>query len=37
MKGFGDTHPVASNDIPAGRARNRRIVITIEGPGAPPA
>jgi chemotaxis protein MotB len=34
-KGFGDTHPVASNDTPAGRAQNRRIVITIQGPGAP--
>ena len=35
-KGFGETHPVAPNDTPAGRARNRRIVITIQGPGAPP-
>jgi chemotaxis protein MotB len=35
-KGFGDTHPVAPNDTPADRARNRRIVITIQGPGAPP-
>jgi chemotaxis protein MotB len=35
-KGFGDTHPVAPNDTPANRARNRRIVITIQGPGAPP-
>ena len=34
-KGFGETHPVAPNDTPAGRARNRRIVITIQGPGAP--
>src|SRR6201984_494835 len=34
-KGFGDTHPVASNDTPACRAQSRRIVITIQGPGAP--
>ncbi|MGA8550844.1 MAG: OmpA family protein, partial [Stellaceae bacterium] len=36
-KGFGDTHPVASNDTPADRAKNRRIVITVQGPGAPGA
>jgi flagellar motor protein MotB len=35
-KGFGDTHPVAPNDTPENRAKNRRIVITIQGPGAPP-
>jgi outer membrane protein OmpA-like peptidoglycan-associated protein len=34
-KGFGDTHPVASNDTPQGRAANRRIEITVQGPGAP--
>ena len=33
-KGFGDTHPVASNDTPDGRAQNRRIEIVMEGPGA---
>ena len=33
-KGFGDTHPVASNDTPEGRAKNRRIEITVQGPGA---
>lgn len=33
-KGFGETHPVASNDTAAGRAQNRRIVIAVEGPGA---
>lgn len=32
-KGFGDTHPVASNDAPADRAKNRGIVITAQGPG----
>jgi chemotaxis protein MotB len=36
-KGFGETHPVAPNDTPANRAKNRRIVITIQGPGAPGA
>jgi len=36
-KGFGDTHPVARNDSPANRAKNRRIVITVQGPGAPGA
>ena len=33
-KGFGDTHPVSSNDTPQGRAANRRIEIVMEGPGA---
>lgn len=33
-KGFGDTHPVAPNDTPEGRAQNRRIEIVLEGPGA---
>jgi chemotaxis protein MotB len=32
-KGFGDTHPVSSNDTPDGRAKNRRIEIVLEGPG----
>ena len=33
-RGFGDTHPVASNGTPNGRAQNRRIEIVLEGPGA---
>jgi chemotaxis protein MotB len=33
-KGFGDTHAVASNETPQGRAQNRRIEIVMEGPGA---
>ena len=33
-KGFSDTHPVGSNDTPDGRAKNRRIEIVLEGPGA---
>lgn len=33
-KGFGDTHPVAANDTPDSRAKNRRIEIVLEGPGA---
>jgi chemotaxis protein MotB len=33
-KGFGDTHAVAANDTPQGRAQNRRIEIVLEGPGA---
>ncbi len=44
--GYGDTRPVAPNDTPDGRARNRRVEILIlrdghrlaaAAPGAPPA
>ena len=34
VKGVGDTRPVAPNDTPQGQAQNRRIEITIQGPGA---
>lgn len=33
-KGRAETHPVAANDSPAGRARNRRVEIVVEGPGS---
>jgi len=32
-KGRGDTHPLAPNTTPAGRAQNRRVEIVVEGPG----
>jgi chemotaxis protein MotB len=32
-QGFGDTHPIASNDTPQGRAKNRRVDVTLVGPG----
>jgi chemotaxis protein MotB len=32
-RGFGEAKPVASNDTPEGRARNRRIEVVLVGPG----
>jgi flagellar motor protein MotB len=32
-RGFGETNPVASNDTPEGRARNRRIEVVLDGDG----
>jgi chemotaxis protein MotB len=32
-QGFGSSDPVASNDTPEGRAKNRRIEVSLVGPG----
>ncbi len=32
-QGMGDSNPVVSNDTPQGRARNRRVSITLTGNG----
>ena len=33
-QGLGDANPVAANDTPEGRAKNRRIEITLQGDGS---
>jgi chemotaxis protein MotB len=33
-QGFGDAHPVASNETAQGRAQNRRIEVTLVGDGS---
>ena len=35
-EGRGDTEPLAPNDTPPDRAKNRRVEITILAPGAAP-
>jgi chemotaxis protein MotB len=32
-RGLGDADPVAPNDTPQGRAQNRRVEVTLAGPG----
>jgi type VI secretion system protein ImpK len=36
-RGQGDAEPIASNDTPQGRARNRRVEITLRVPAGPAA
>ena len=31
MTGYGDKHPIASNDTPDGRERNRRVEMIFKG------
>src|SRR6516165_4125912 len=33
VRGLGDADPVASNDTPQGQAQNRRVELTLAGPG----
>lgn len=36
-QGYGDAQPVAPNATAGGRAQNRRVVVSIAAPAAPPA
>lgn len=36
ISGFGDTRPVASNDTPQGRSRNRRVELVVNIPDSKP-
>ncbi len=36
ISGYADTRPVASNETPEGKARNRRVDIVVLAPGAQP-
>ena len=33
-RGYGEADPVAPNDTPAGRAQNRRVELSLAGPGS---